>query len=264
MSVLKLVLFLTTIHGTEVEMECEFYETVWHNVTGTACVAKNMVVTEPDSYVKMINGQGGIYFHTYNVRVVKMDNQTVHYIPKGIELLFPGIMGISIGESNLQSITKEDLKPFDALEIIWLYGNNLHKLDGDLFEYNSQLKAINFGGNELTFIGEKILTPLKNLEQAYFGRANCIDMYAMRKDELPDMIAEVQAKCGITALIDEISNLKVMLKACDDKLDSATKNLFTYSKRAKRDVSYSKFYEKPGAGQGSNNEVSFDDVSRFF
>lgn len=259
-----LVFYLMRSHGTEVDMECDFFETVWHNVTGTACVAKNMVVTEPDSYVKMINGQGGIYFHTYNVRVLKMDSQTINYFPKGIELLFPGIMGISIGESNLKSITKEDLEPFDALEIIWLYGNDLHKLDGDLFEYNPEMKAINFGGNELTFIGETILKPLKNLEQAYFGRANCIDMYAMRKDELPGMIAEVQSKCGITALIDEIKSLKVMLKACDDKLDSATKNLFTYAKRAKRDVSYSKFYGKHGASQGSKNEISFDEVSRFF
>lgn len=245
-------------------MECDFYETVWHNVSGTACVAKNLVITEPDSVVKMINGQGGIYFHTYNVRVLKMDNQTVNYFPKGIESLFPGVMGISIGESHLKSIKKDDLKPFPDLEIIWLYGNDLHKLDGDLFEYNSALKAINFGGNELTFIGETIMKPLKYLEQAYFGRANCIDMYAMRKSELPDMIAEVQSKCGITALIEQIVELKRMLKACDDKLDAATKNLFTYDKRAKRDVSFNQFYGKRGRRQGSNSEPTFDEVSRFF
>lgn len=76
-------------------------------------------------------------------------------MPKGIGKFFPGISGLSISQSKLKVIDKDDLQPFDRLVVLYLGNNDLESLSSDLFDYNPLLRDL-FVYNKLKSIGSNI------------------------------------------------------------------------------------------------------------
>jgi Leucine-rich repeat (LRR) protein len=164
-------------------------------VSGNQCEVEGLVITDRIQTITSANGHTGTYYHSQNVKSVRFESQTMNFMPKGLEKLLPQIERISIYNSNLKEIKKEDLAPFPMLKNLWISDNDLETLPSNLFEANPELIYVQFTYEKLKYVGENILSPLKKLEYADFSDNPCIDKHAASKEEIPALIAELQDKC---------------------------------------------------------------------
>ena len=151
-----------------VNIQCAFGDT-WPGLTFLEDNAKFQTLSSiiENETVTTINGQAANFYHSENVKMLDIDDQTVRYFPKGLEKIFPNLEGISIYNSKLKKISKSDLKPFPALRELCLHNNELETLDSDLFEFNPELRLIYLNSNKLKQIGANIFDSLTKLENVY-------------------------------------------------------------------------------------------------
>lgn len=221
-------------------LECTMGSENWsHGVSGSACFAKNTLITTENETVTTINDLSESHYHDQNIVIIRMDSQTVHYMPKGIDKFFLGILGISIYNSELKIIEKKNLKPFEQLKYLHIPKNGLETLSSDLFQYNLQLRVFIVHDNKLKSIGGNIFMNLEALEYANFGNNICINQLASTQSEIPGIIDTIKENCptledlkdkycgeDFNEMATEIQNLKAKLKSSDGNLDAATTNLF--------------------------------------
>jgi hypothetical protein len=165
-------------------------------VTGNECKAQGVVITDRNQTITSINGQTRSFYHSKNVKSLWFEEQTMKFMPKGLEKLFPQIEQIYIWSSKLKELTKEDLAPFPILKNLLIHYNDLETLPSNLFEANPELIHVRFESEKLKFVGENILSPLKKLTLADFSDNPCINMKAWTKAEIPALIAELHNKCN--------------------------------------------------------------------
>lgn len=104
-----------------VDFKCTFQSpSGWNHVTGRACRFSNLVVTAPNQVITSVNGQGGSYHHSQNVKAIEIASQTTNFVPQGLEKLFLQVEGVEIINSKLKEILKRDLSPFPLLKELWL------------------------------------------------------------------------------------------------------------------------------------------------
>lgn len=108
--------------------------------------------------------------------ILRVHFKTCLQLPKENNSYLQYIQEISIHDSMLETITSDDLKPFQQLEILRLTSNKLKKLDADLFKYSSNLSLINLSNNQINYVGEKILNPLKKLKTFLIEGNDCINI----------------------------------------------------------------------------------------
>lgn len=97
------------------------------------------------------------------IPALNIQHASVKFIPFGIKAKFINLKLLQISSCGLLSVSKENLKEFgSSLELLSLDYNKLISIDDDLFEYNSNLKAIYLYSNPLRFIGPDFL---KNLQR---------------------------------------------------------------------------------------------------
>lgn len=134
--------------------------------------AESLVVTAANATVTSVNGNSSA---DANRHILSIQRQTLHYLPKGIAKLFPGLLSLDISDSNLKAVKQADLKPFNKLQELALVHNDLETLDDDLFAFNTELVFLNLAYNKIKIVGENLLTPLTKLQSALFNGNICID-----------------------------------------------------------------------------------------
>jgi hypothetical protein len=159
------------------------------------CNVRNFAITSTNQTVTNINGETESFLHNQTIRALRIDSLTVEYFPKGLARIFPHLHGIRLTNSKLKLITKDDLKPFPGLRVLYLYKNLLETLDDDVFKHNPQIFRISFHGNKLKVIGENVLMSLKKLNNADFSNNICIDKNAENESEILQLIIDLESKC---------------------------------------------------------------------
>lgn len=164
-----------------------------------ACDVPNLVVKSKGERVTSLNENSPEYYEALNitekiVHLIIMD-QTVNYMPSGVDAFMPTMTKLVIIRSTLKSIEQSDLKPFGDLRELDLSENLIQTLEGDLFEHNLKLQLMDLSGNGLMYIGAEILTPLIYLAAADFSSNECIDQMAFT-EELQRLINEIGKECS--------------------------------------------------------------------
>jgi len=85
-------------------------------------------------------------------------------IPQGLAITFQNVKGLTITESHLKNIKKQDIADFKLLDRINISDNLIEFLPGDLFEGLENLKEISFHSNKLKIIEPNILDGLNDLK----------------------------------------------------------------------------------------------------
>lgn len=168
------------------------------------CKTEGLVITAPNEIITSVNDQNGTFYHSLNVKIVHIQHQTVNFLPKEIEKLFPDIEGFQIQKSKLKEIAKEDLSPFPLLKVLWLNNNELEFLPSDLFDGNPELWFINCDSNKVKFVGENIFSSLKKLRYANFESNTCIDKCAEKQSEVLVLEVDLKRKCMQSFYVIEI------------------------------------------------------------
>jgi hypothetical protein len=232
-----------------IDMKCKIRGWTYTDnvVTSNYCYAEGLVITEPNQTITTINGQTETYYHAQKVKSLKFNSQTMNFMPKGLEKLFPQIEQIIIYRSKLKELKKEDLAPFPMLKDLFISRNDLETLPSNLFEANPSLMYVKFNGNKLKFVGENILSPLKKLIWADFERNPCIDKHAASKEEIPAVIAELHNKCKPpqeTKPEPQQELLTTTIKDFESIVDSQNKKILDLSSKLDENVkSLEKFNE---------------------
>lgn len=190
------LVFVQLIKTHRLNLSCTFVDVDTFNDTQKECSVNNFVVTSRNHSVTSVNDQEGNFRHYEDVKVLSFHHQTVYFMPKGIAKIFPRLEVILITNSKLKEIERSDLENFEKLQELYLYGNDLEKLDSDLFESNPSIKIINFGYNRLKFVGKNIFKPLTKLEYADFEGNDCINRVAGNGSEVEELINEPEYECS--------------------------------------------------------------------
>jgi len=119
---------------------------------------------------KHIDGKCNDDVEAFIIREIKL-----HCFPCGLTKIFPNLKYLSVNSCGLKRINKFDLREYSKLRQLNLNGNRLTILPEDLFKFTQQLETISFYGNQIEFIGLKLLDPLEHLMHANFKMNITID-----------------------------------------------------------------------------------------
>lgn len=165
-----------------------------------------------------------------NVTFIRLFDKILYHFPRGIENVFPNVIGIQIHNTGLRSISAEDLKHFSKLQYLHLEKNQIVSLAGDLFKYSPKLKDINFDYNSIEHVGENLISNLTDLEFAYFRYNPCINHWTSSKPAMQDLEVKLIQLCGSSqSLINAtyVDNMKFVVENAklETELSSAKKQL---------------------------------------
>lgn len=148
----------------------------------------------------------------------------VNWIPREIEKFFPDLTSIYFSESNITTISADDLKPFLNLLKLYLPNNKLVTLDGDLFQYTRKLQVVWIQINSLQHVGHDLLTGLNDLTMAYFHSNPCINIYATTREAVQQLNLQLPISCPpletTTTVLTTITS-GYCSSACSDQIKAA-------------------------------------------
>jgi Leucine-rich repeat (LRR) protein len=186
------ILLLFVVGLEAIDLQCRFKYDYWGLLDGPACWTSNVNITSRQ-IITSVNGQSNFNGLDYNL--MQISNQSVTFIPESLEKFFPNIEGLSITWSNLTKLEKKDMQQFPNLKILFLSGNKLEFLPGDLFEGNLELQIFSLYNNPITHIGHNLVTPLKKLESAIFPKCSCVDEVYFDSN-IPLLADDLKANCS--------------------------------------------------------------------
>lgn len=129
------------------------------------------------------------------MRQLTISEQTLNFIPKGLEKFFPNLEILHVHYSKLKSLTQSDLKQFPQLFDLSFHDNELTTLDSDLLKFNMKVRFINLNDNKLKKIGADFVKPLgRNFEQINIQGNPCIDD-VYYPDDIPELVNVLKTKC---------------------------------------------------------------------
>lgn len=89
----------------------------------------------------------------------------IDFFPQGMEKFFPGLIALTFGNTQLLSVTAEDLQSFPGLAMLSVFVGNLTVIDANLVEFNPNVVRIYFTNNLLENVGNNVFA---NLTRLYF------------------------------------------------------------------------------------------------
>ena len=130
-----------------------------------------------------------------NVIVFSLLSITVNRIPSGLGEFFPSLETLYFFQAYLQTLTKDDMKQFPNLEIVYLPYNNIAILAGDVFKDTPHLRRISFQGTPLQNISQFLLDGLNELTWVDFYLCNCVSFQAQNPSQFPELRRLFAANC---------------------------------------------------------------------
>lgn len=119
----------------------------------------------------------------------------IDFFPHGLDEIFPNLKAIKIKSMGIKEIHQNDLKPFNELIVLNLYGNEIKNIEKDLFKFNPKLAAISFQENQISYIDMHVFDDLKSLNNLFIGN-DCIKDTAKTPAKVALMILTIEKKCS--------------------------------------------------------------------
>jgi hypothetical protein len=180
-----------------VVVECEFKTEYWH-VLGIIYECELRVdpsITSPGVTVTSATGSHKPSMNHTNVQGFYSEDQTINLMPRGLNDVFPNLIGIEIGYAGMKEIHQSDLKQFPRLRYLQLYNNAITVIERDLFKFNTELEYIELDSNEIIKVHPTVFDHLNKLSQLHLEFNVCIDAYATNRSAVLDLLSTVKQKC---------------------------------------------------------------------
>jgi hypothetical protein len=153
-----------------------------------------------------------------NVTAIHFGASDLSYVPE-IHETFPNIETIIFRETNLISISRNDLKHFKNLLAFEIHGSKITELPIDLFFENTKLRFLTIRyASELKFLYTNMLLreKLSSLEYVNFYKSGCISEVAMSKTEVDKLNLKLSEICpeiippkiDVTTILSEVTTTK--------------------------------------------------------
>lgn len=110
-----------------------------------------------------------------DVTSVRIMNQLVLQMPRNFGEFFPNLEGLAVLYSQLEEISKDDLRNLPRLRQLDLFENNIRSLDSNLLKGNPLLEAFSVYNNPVQRVGLKAFDNLPLLTSLHFSLTRCIN-----------------------------------------------------------------------------------------
>lgn len=184
-------------------MQVGFYYNRLYNPYGYSCVLSSSanITTLQDVLISSITGNHFNDRTNRDVYVFTAFNQKVFYFPQGLDKFFQNIMTIEIVKCGLKEIHGSDIKVFSNLSRLDLNGNRLEFLEGDLFNFNPQIKSIYLNGNRISQVDPKFFDSF-GTRAVILNLLNneCLDVYMMTPAQIQYISKRISKFCPVNVL----------------------------------------------------------------
>ena len=153
------------------EVTCE-YKLARFGITRYSCKVSSGSVTQPRTQITNFIGNHIENQTNKNVIAIIIENLVVHYFPRGIPNLFPGIVKLELRRCGLKEICRKDLQGLGSLRSMDFDNNKLRRLPDDLFIDTPQLESISFDSNLLVSLTSGLLDPIKEINLKFVSFRN--------------------------------------------------------------------------------------------
>lgn len=169
-----------------------------------------MNVEMADDVVESVSGKHLSAKQNDDVNVFSVRNKPCRFLPSGIGSLFKNLQGLEIYRAGLKAITKEDLKQFPNLKVLWIYANDLQTLPPGLLENNPKLISISFWNNNINSIAADIFDTLEDLQRVTLKENSCISRNAVNPSQLAELKIRIAKKCKPTVTLGRDLDLELL------------------------------------------------------
>lgn len=199
LKMLKLFLFLTAFSECltfTINSVCGngTYQAILKEVV-YSCYITNLNSSSTNETVEDVIRTHELTITNFDVRLVKIHNQTCHEIPEKLGSFFSKADGLEVINSGLLKIKKEDLKDLTDLKYLNLMKNRIECLSEDLFQNNLKLQFIIICCNQLKIIDNSIFDQHLHIKHLNLRRNVCLSKKSEDKRELSSLRKEVEKKC---------------------------------------------------------------------
>lgn len=159
--------------------ECNYNHVNWEYVGDHvyACQA-NVIHSGSEFNLENVKGFHQARRSNFDVVFLAVNDQVASVIPSNIDKFFPNIQGIKWKNTNLLSISANNLKQFPNLKALSLARNKLVTIDSDLFKFTPYIKWISFSNNLIEDVGANLLKGLADLQFVSFEENPCVNLRA--------------------------------------------------------------------------------------
>lgn len=194
--------------ASAVDINCNFSVYKIKNVEFYACsVDAGLNVTIGDRTILDITGNHIEGRTTLALAKLVIKKQIVDVIPRPLAAYVPKLHILSITESKLTVLTRDDLKGLKSLEQLYLGGNFIEVLLPNTFEFTTRLTIISLRQNKLKNIASNIFAPLKGLVSVHLDLNPCISASLTPEhpnESITTLMGLINQKCSLPYPLNKI------------------------------------------------------------
>lgn len=161
-------------------------------------------ITKPNAKLPSVTGnhiEGKSFLDVEGFNIFSTANE-IRYFPK-IGEVFPHLKIVRLSAVEMIEIHQSDLKPLIDLEFLNLAFNSIQFLEENLFEFNKNLKMIDFWMNKISYIAPNVFDNLINLNILWLLKNDCVSENVDDRDNVLKLIKKVKVECGNSSKFDE-------------------------------------------------------------
>jgi len=216
-----LILFLTISSGSAITFNCSysFNEFVLIGKEYT-CWATISNVTESNVLFDVV-GTHKPDKDNSDVFALEIQNATqLSFIPQGIEIFFPNLWALIIGNHSIVELDGDELRNYNDLKLFGLINGKLEKISGDLFDPTPHMTHLWMTKNKIKNMSENFINYSDNLMFADFTGNDCISMQATNQFEMEDLAENLRLNCtegSIDVVAAPVVNVETLIEDTNDK-----------------------------------------------
>ncbi|KAG5670614.1 hypothetical protein PVAND_000863 [Polypedilum vanderplanki] len=160
----------------EQQVKCNFFKFKWHHIGEIyTCLIQHQEIGSQSS-LKLV-GVHSFNKNNEDVFGASFKNCKISNIPKGLMKIFPNLTCMAIYDSELKSISRDDLKEYKNLKCLLVNRNNIAYLPGDLFQDLKELEIFSAFDSKIELIEPNIFDNCHNLKHVSLTRNICINKH---------------------------------------------------------------------------------------
>lgn len=197
---------------------CNFHMNVWYHSGNAYTCVPTIEQSGCEYFLAEVKGTHLPGKTNSDVTGMNFWDRTINQFPKNLEIFFPNLDRFHFRNSNLFSISSEDLRPFRNL-VYFAIGekSKLMSIESDLFKYTPKLELVAFNNAPIKNVGFGLLDNLKHLKQVNFFNNDCINVRAGTTQEIEELKRKLTLQCPPLML--------ACPQGCSDRADSSDKEI---------------------------------------
>lgn len=194
-----LIIFVAIFSSTNsLILNCVFTTTGMNQLLPVySCYGPRLSNIEENEIITEVKGNHASGKSNADVKLLYIRNHTnLSYFPRGIENFFPNLIALGFESCNISSLNGDEVEPFSKLEWFVIDRNShLKRIPGNLFKNNPLLSSIWFSQNQISQVGENLLSSLTRLNFVSFLGNLCINEWANNSTQILPLIENLRTNC---------------------------------------------------------------------